>query len=114
MRETETYEHWQIKQVLPGAGWQVVNHNETGAHWTEPLFWLAWAERYQRAVRTGHVIYRSGPVIWNIVGLSYDTVQGPLIVNGLSHFCGLLPPGKTLEEYMEQPPCEIDIPQAHP
>jgi hypothetical protein len=96
-----TYERYIVHTIMPATGWQTVYHDhDTGQHVLLPLHVLALAHLVEHDARTQAVVQAADPEQWRIVGLQYLTGDGCWdVCEDDSEYCGLLPPGETLEQY---------------
>jgi hypothetical protein len=116
MTEIQTYDSFIVKQIMPSQGWQAVYYiEEDRDHSLSPVYALALAYRVTReCYPSGRVVSPAETVSqkerWEIVGLEYDPGEPWTVCDTVANFCGLLPPGMTLETFMERSFCR----HAHP
>ena len=101
-----TYETFAVRQIMPADGWSsVYYHDQEGIHFTTPVYALALVTRIRRDAETGEALQSLAPrgwseaEDWDIVALEYYREGGWTIADGVSNYCGLLPPGETLEAF---------------
>lgn len=107
-----TYETFELHSLTAVQGWQAVFWGETNGHFTMPIYALAIATRH---TRFGAGTWRSGEEVpWSkrlgsdyreIVGLEYTISDGWHICEETGNYCGLLPPGATLEDFERDAGC---------
>src|SRR5688500_1619789 len=107
MSTPPTYTHYVVQSLLPAVGWQAVYWVDTG-HDAWPVHALALVYECTYNARTNaRMPSPFGPAEeqWDIAGLVYSTVDSWNVCTGDSNYCGLLPPGTTLETFLESHRC---------
>jgi hypothetical protein len=101
-RTIATYERFELHAFQVVQGWQAV-YWDADRHLTADVHALAAVHRVVRNAHTGAVVpqtWRGAPSEdWEVVALSYHPADGWTIVEEVSNFCGLIPPGQTLEAF---------------
>lgn len=108
-RERLMYSTYELLQLLPVQGWQAV-YLQDGAHFLRPVYALALAEETTHVTcegqRVGHRLSASDQRPSKmIVGVTYNPVDGWEICDETSNFCGLLVPGVSLQQFIDDHWC---------
>lgn len=112
-----TYESFSIHTIMPAGGWRAVYVTDEGVHFLEQLHALALVTRHVRACHSGEELLETpGPgsrekEFREVVGMEYSPDNGFAICDETGNFCGLLPPGRSAEEFQEASGCGHAPPQ---
>jgi hypothetical protein len=109
MSEKRTYDSFALTTIMPAPGWHAVYWLEEGSHLVEPLAALALGRRITRECAPSYKLVPSYASSveedWEIVGLTYDPGDHWTVCDAIGNYCGLLPPGWTLERFAEVSLC---------
>jgi hypothetical protein len=106
--ERTTYCHRALRQIVMVEGWQAVYWYDDGHH-ASPIcaLGLGYSVEHDRQSRQPILDqYMTPEEEWEIFGLEYSLTDNWNICQESSNFCGLLPPGSTLEAWEEHGSCE--------
>ena len=95
----KTYTSYSVKNIMPAIGWQAVYWVD-GVHEVTPIHALALAQHIEYESHW-KVVRPSIPeeMTWCIVGVSYSSGDGWGVCDEAANYCGLIPPGETLETF---------------
>ena len=103
-KRPQTIDQFEIHTIMPAAGWRAVFFDDTAhAHFLLPVHALALVSRFTYEVGTKKLHYgpeeRGPDTLREIVGMSYSFGDGWDIIESMINVCGLLPPGKELQDF---------------
>lgn len=104
-----TYDRYVLHSLMPATGWEGVWYSAEQGHWTTPIHALALAtERTYDAKTWEQVMDRSAlpeEEYRILVALEYTPSGGWDVCESHESYCGLLPPGWTLDEFNQCAGC---------
>ncbi len=113
MAERSSWYSFILKTIMPSEGWQAVfvDNTQLRQHVVHQVHALALAYRILRW--KDQIIEPPEPKEddWKIVGLIYMPKHGWLVCDKEDNFCGLLPPGMTLDEFQSEARCRYQHPR---
>jgi hypothetical protein len=108
-KKPQTCTVYVVKQIMPAQGWMAVYY-EHSAHTTAPIHALALAypREYEEGVKRT-LLKNKQEEDWQVVGLmcEMDDMGGRFqVCDNQIGYCGLIPPGKGLEDFEECYTCD--------
>lgn len=109
-KKIKTYIAHIVKQIMPAQGWMAVYY-EHGAHTTYPVHALALAypREYEEGTQRPILKNEQAEEDWRVVGLlcEMEDMEGRFqVCDDQIGYCGLIPPGETLEAFEECHACD--------
>jgi hypothetical protein len=109
MARLSTYDEFSLHTIMPAPGWQAIYFAD-GAHFLGPVHALALVSRITYEVKTRRIVNsdpskRPEAALREIVGMEYSLDCGWAVLDEVRNYCGLLPPGSTIQDHEAMGAC---------